>query len=1261
MKRKICIWILVILLLSFASFSSETNIVKKINKKIGEVIIKNPSEEPIVEFYNYSILKKRIPFKNPKKFIKASAKAEKITLKFDIDKEPNKKFQTPLKLYYCKDKDWNDELKTCDNWRYVKEGKIKNKKAVFELDKTHSIYTYEPAGDFNYFASCLMHTHLYDDTCRISGENTIAKIEPQYPNNITFLDDFLLWYKFNETNDLTDLSGNGNDGSFYSPWISGKIGNAYEFVEGNYMVIPEHSQYQTLNNFTFEFWINYNSAGAIFDRNVNGQDSIYIWRHGPGAKLKVTIYNESGVSCFLPSTSSLQIGTWTYAVVTYDGSELKIYLNGVLNGTLACYGNLRQGDGENFLGARSDLEYKIGAVIDEFRIYNKTLTEEEIQQQYERQKNGLTGNLTNGLVAYFPLNETSGITANEEVYGNDATAYGIKEPNYLADTLIDGGYNFSANYLDAIITNSIITTNKITYGGWFYFDDFNCNGGYCIPLQQADEFDVGYEIYIDALTKEGACWDGSSSASLGYLDSEKWYNLICVHNGTQMCAYKNAKLIQCVSSNAIPPSANVSVGGGYQQRTYYFSGKVDDVYIINKSLNEEEIEKLFALNLDKYLVGQNKIKFSANNQTLDCSMYKISGRTNDYFYIDNSSDFKLTFRNCIFNSEVKPDARYMLFGEGNFYFYNNIFEYNPRISSYGVGARFGYLNPERSYGYFYNNTFKTSIKGYNNEIVVIENSKFIDVKNGEGSTSAIKDLTVNNCEVVNSSFLAIKNGEIKNSKFYNNSEGAIFIEHNNRYSKIYNNEFWDNGNLRWDYGTFIDPAIAYYKNKTFGVDKEGNKGYNVVIYDSFDYLGITILVSKGVFNNDTYLFNESYNSNFNLVLWEDSDDLWLTGKNPYFLVLVRKEVAEKENVSNCEELENRMGYEASLVRQYLGHPSKEGTGNGTCWLYFTDALIYDNNTKTWTWNTTYDDELQFIGDLPQFKEGWAYDYADIRFGFNSSYNYIFNNVFLSRNSTSQRLAIELFSAYMSLHNKIYSNNFDFAYPQSFVNNEFCYSNIGNFYNEKFYPIPNDCGAINLISPDTVIYTKGQTELKWKKQDSFLPITYYLYWRNDTNASWNLLTTTTSTSYILNTSDMALNETWYYKIIPKDSYVFGKSIENFFKYVGKQEFSQMFLSVVLILIGAILLYLMVSGIIEMKMLKLVFIFISFFWISAVISISSIFFNISSYEISNSITANVISKLNLFYKVSTYINYFVCAIIIIFVVWKIIEFILGFVKK
>jgi|GEM_PF-1581488 len=189
------------------------------------------------------------------------------------------------------------------------------------------------------------------------------------------------YWPLNETSgtNAPDESGNGNDGTLVNmedaDWVDGVVGKCLDFDgSGNeYVDIPS----LTLGTaWTVSCWYNpdsFTKYAHLFTADAQNDFTF---------KLDIV----TGEVCFYTSTSggvcsgyNLTIGVWEYLVVTYDGTNVKIYING----------DEKVSSAETLdIGATG---YKIGLFRaeasdgqeDEVRIYDKALTASEVKALYD--------------------------------------------------------------------------------------------------------------------------------------------------------------------------------------------------------------------------------------------------------------------------------------------------------------------------------------------------------------------------------------------------------------------------------------------------------------------------------------------------------------------------------------------------------------------------------------------------------------------------------------------------------------------------------------------------------------------------------------------------------------------------------------------------------------------------------------------------------------------------------------------------------------
>lgn len=185
----------------------------------------------------------------------------------------------------------------------------------------------------------------------------------------------LAFYKLDNVN---DASGNGKTltNNNTVTFSAGKIGNAANVDSGKYLSISSLSiPWQTAASL----------SGWIKTTNNTPQLSLFFsYNVGFGIGIEsnsiLTVYDYLGGEVY--STATISANTWHHIVVTTSGNVLKIYLDGVLVGTLT---NILQ----NISGlAINDSSYPFTGQADAVGVWNRELTTQEIAQLYNN-GNGL--------------------------------------------------------------------------------------------------------------------------------------------------------------------------------------------------------------------------------------------------------------------------------------------------------------------------------------------------------------------------------------------------------------------------------------------------------------------------------------------------------------------------------------------------------------------------------------------------------------------------------------------------------------------------------------------------------------------------------------------------------------------------------------------------------------------------------------------------------------------------------------------------------
>ena len=192
-------------------------------------------------------------------------------------------------------------------------------------------------------------------------------------------------YSFNEGSGtaLGDSSGNNNTGTLSgATWTTaGKFGNALVFNGTNARVtIPNSASLQLTTGMTLEAWVNPSIVdGAWRDVIYKANDNYYLEATSSNGNKPAGGGTFAGTGAQTYGTAALAVNTWTHLAVTYDGATLRLYVNGVQASSQARTGNLATSTSALQIGGDSTYGQYFTGTIDEVRIYNRALSQAEIQ------------------------------------------------------------------------------------------------------------------------------------------------------------------------------------------------------------------------------------------------------------------------------------------------------------------------------------------------------------------------------------------------------------------------------------------------------------------------------------------------------------------------------------------------------------------------------------------------------------------------------------------------------------------------------------------------------------------------------------------------------------------------------------------------------------------------------------------------------------------------------------------------------------------
>ena len=471
-------------------------------------------------------------------------------------------------------------------------------------------------------------TFSYIDNPDLSASsNTYADFSINIDFNIYIkpvLADNMVPVEYNQTTQTWDKA---NEDSFnYADYDSGVWANAVTYDHGKAF---SQNEYTTNGGTYFDgstYYINYRHENYDFDSNITvgarfkwtgtADNSLgYLICNLESAGFGLFVVNEEvenstqrvgqlgfrylndeGITTTIYSNTIIQQNTWTSLIATYDGQNVKIYIDGVLDKTSNATGNIKPSEVAIHVGHNPDLStsgtggFHFKGNISHVMVLNATLTDEIVKQVHNTKFRYSTKEYNE----IFNLDITSRSSNGKYFDGKTDNGYNLGK----------AGYDFNKNNLAQFSvavkfnimslegnTNQYLVCGLQTYGFGFGFS----KNSKSLYFAMYNEITAGF-IYVTA-----------SEA----LDLKQWYTAVVTVDGYNIRMYVDGReqTLSYTTSNGATynpgtttlklknSSVNLAMGGNPDANnnvnTDMFTGWISDCVVFSKALSTSEISRDF--------------------------------------------------------------------------------------------------------------------------------------------------------------------------------------------------------------------------------------------------------------------------------------------------------------------------------------------------------------------------------------------------------------------------------------------------------------------------------------------------------------------------------------------------------------------------------------------------------------------------------------------------------------------------------------------
>lgn len=234
-------------------------------------------------------------------------------------------------------------------------------------------------------------------------------------------------------------------------WVSGKIGQAVTFNGSSQSGVISSSSQNNIETLTISAWVKTTQSLAVDTPIIQKWNGTGGFPYALRLDALGTVSMSASDGTLNPSVSSTTVinnGAWQHiAGVRTKGSQLKIYVNGVLEGTTTDTTSVTTTNSSDVgIARRSGGANYFGGTVDEVKIFNKALTNKEVANEYASQNAGISSAMT---FAVLDAASSKTLTSNVIVH-TDA-------PGYTVALSQDGNMTSGGNSIPAISSGTIAT------------------------------------------------------------------------------------------------------------------------------------------------------------------------------------------------------------------------------------------------------------------------------------------------------------------------------------------------------------------------------------------------------------------------------------------------------------------------------------------------------------------------------------------------------------------------------------------------------------------------------------------------------------------------------------------------------------------------------------------------------------------------------------------------------------------------------------
>lgn len=371
---------------------------------------------------------------------------------------------------------------------------------------------------------------------------------------------------------------------------------------------------------SFSAWV-YRESGGAFQSlfsSCRTNSEVYNFNIAISTLNRLTLFvRENTTLSYLTSTNTIPLEEWCHVVVTSNGTETKLYLNGVEETVIIVQGS---NSGYWLSSVTNRVNTNIGrterqtitdyfdGMIEDIRLYNHAISEQEIATIY----NAGNGTLSQSLIKVYPtakepihhwkLQEENGTTVND---ASSKTNLTNSNATVNQTGKIDKAYSFNGSSSKLTLPSVLESNSTGSISAWIYLNAVDNNVR--IILSESDGttseyfrfYNYGDDLRFNLRT--GGSFIGSVQAESS-LSVNTWHNVIVTADGNEYKMYVDGLeqtltdidgVLQNTGNWNNATTVNEAYIGVFNDSSSYFDGSMEDIRVYDYALSDQEVKNIY--------------------------------------------------------------------------------------------------------------------------------------------------------------------------------------------------------------------------------------------------------------------------------------------------------------------------------------------------------------------------------------------------------------------------------------------------------------------------------------------------------------------------------------------------------------------------------------------------------------------------------------------------------------------------------------------